>query len=97
MSKIILQGTIEVPMSELTQVKAALESHIKLTRAEPGCLVFKVESAQDCPNRFHVYEEFIDQAAFEYHQNRVKQSDWGKVSQHAVRNYQILGLSETSK
>ncbi|REL35024.1 putative quinol monooxygenase [Thalassotalea euphylliae] len=96
MSKVILQGYIEVPLSELSLVKEALERHIELTRAEPGCIVFNIEPAQQYANRFNVYEEFVDQAAFEQHQVRVKQPHWGKISQNVARHYQISDLSEVS-
>lgn len=78
MSVVILNGFIIVPHNDLTAVKDELDNHIQLTRSETGCLIFKVN--QDPLNlcQFDVYEEFVDQAAFQAHQARVKSSHWGK-------------------
>ena len=89
MPKIILRGYIQVPDKDLQNVKAELITHTRLTRAEPGCLVFEVKPVDGDPNRFSVYEEFVDQAAFDRHQARVKTSIWGEVSQAVERHYQI--------
>ena len=89
MSKIILQGYIVVPDADLSAVKTELDIHKKLTQQESGCLIFEVP--QDCINihKFSVYEEFIDQKAFDSHQARVKNSNWGKVTVNVQRYYQI--------
>ncbi len=42
MSKVVLSGYISVAETNLPQVKAALPEHIRLTRAESGCVVFTV-------------------------------------------------------
>ncbi|MFB2855039.1 putative quinol monooxygenase [Aeromonas allosaccharophila] len=93
MGKVILQGFIIVPLSELTIVKRELDAHIHLTRAETGCLIFKV--TQDPLNscRFDVYEEFVDQAAFQAHQARVKSSRWGKITVNVERHYTVTGIA----
>lgn len=89
MKKVTLYGHIEVPEADLAQILNELPKHIDLTRAEAGCLVFNVE--QDTENKllFSVYEEFESQAAFEYHQQRVKGSKWGEVSKDVKRYYKI--------
>ncbi|WP_417226242.1 putative quinol monooxygenase [Amphritea sp.] len=91
MSKVILQGFIIVPEEDLAALKQALPEHAELTRDEPGCLLFEVEPHASDPYRFDVYEEFVSQAAFDLHQQRVKQSRWGAVSAHAIRHYEIIG------
>lgn len=90
MPKIILKGHILVPEADLDTVKTALTTHIKLTKDEPGNLVFNVIQDEDKLNKFHVYEEFINQAAFESHQQRVKQSHWGVVTTSVERHYEII-------
>ena len=92
MSKVILQGYILAPDADLANVKEALPEHILLTQQEAGCLVFKVTSDETNPNRFNVYEEFVDRAAFEKHQQRVRESRWGKVTGDVSRHYEISGL-----
>lgn len=89
MPKIILQGYILVPNADLGFVIAALDQHCLLTQAEPGCLVFNVTQSKNNPNRFDVYEEFIDKHAFILHQQRVKTSYWGQVTANVERFYQI--------
>ena len=91
MSKIVLTGHIEVPTDDLEAVLTALPIHKALTHQEPGCLVFKVTQDPHIPNRFSVYEEFVDQQAFDTHQQRVKSSDWGKITHRVERHYQIIG------
>jgi quinol monooxygenase YgiN len=39
--------------------------------------------------RFDVYEEFVDRAAFDRHQERAAGSEWGTVSRNAQRFYEI--------
>lgn len=89
MTRIVLQGHIVVSTPDLPAVVEALPSHIELTRAEPGCLVFEVTQDAEDPFVFHVYEQFIDRAAFEHHQARVRASDWGSVTQGVERVYTI--------
>lgn len=94
MSKVFLSGYISVPKSELRRGKPALAEHILLTRAEPGCLVFKVTACPNDETRFDVYEEFEDEAAFALHQERVATSAWGACSRNVERHYSIEGRDE---
>ena len=87
--KVILQGHILVPKDELTFIQAALLEHIEQTRNEPGCITFKIDQDKSDQCKFYVYEEFINSAAFEYHQRRAAQSAWGAASQNVTRHYQI--------
>ncbi|MEN6669901.1 antibiotic biosynthesis monooxygenase [Psychrobacter sp. B38] len=89
MSKVILKGFILVPESALEIVKSELANHKRLTLEEPGCITFSVTEHPENPLRFDVYEEFIDKSAFEYHQNRVKASHWGKVTMDVERHYEV--------
>lgn len=89
MARIILEGYIVVPAEELATVRQALAEHIRLTHAEPGCLVFRVTEQMERVGVFDVYEEFVDQTAFEAHQQRVKTSDWGAITGNVERNYRV--------
>ncbi|GGG60145.1 antibiotic biosynthesis monooxygenase [Pseudohongiella nitratireducens] len=89
MSRLILKGFILVTESDLMAVKNELNQHIRLTLEEPGCLVFAVNQNADNPLRFDVYEEFIDRASFDAHQQRVKSSHWGKLTNNVERHYEI--------
>ena len=89
MSKVTLQGHIIVPDADLAIVKNELLIHEKLTKQESGCLIFEVSQDQSDSSKFNVYEEFIDQNAFDNHQLRVKNSNWGNVTKNVQRFYQI--------
>ncbi|WOX06132.1 putative quinol monooxygenase [Microbulbifer pacificus] len=90
MNKVILEGYIVVPESDLEIVKKELISHIQLTREEFGCEKFNVSQDKNNICRFNVYEEFSNKEAFAYHQQRVKSSHWGKVTKNVERHYQIF-------
>ena len=89
LAKVILQGFIVVPDSDLEVVKRELVTHKSLTLKEAGCLNFTVTPDESNHNKFSVYEEFINQTAFDIHQARVKSSKWGDVTKNVERHYQI--------
>jgi quinol monooxygenase YgiN len=89
LSKITLQGHIIVPDADLEIVKSELLIHTKLTEQETGCLFFSVTVDKNNPNKFDVYEEFVNQTAFDRHQSRVKSSNWRKVTHRVQRHYQV--------
>jgi autoinducer 2-degrading protein len=88
-SKIILKGYILVPDADMDIVQNELIIHIELTRQESGCLVFEVLQDDSNANKFTVYEEFVSHKAFDNHQQRVKNSNWAKVTKRVERHYQI--------
>ncbi|WP_261817192.1 putative quinol monooxygenase [Vibrio gallicus] len=90
MCKVILKGHIVVPERELSIILKELEIHKNLTLKEQGCIVFEVTQSAAEVARFEVYEEFINRAAFDYHQQRVAISHWGSVSKNVQRFYQIV-------
>ncbi len=94
MGKVVLSGFLKVPPSQHAETLAALELHIALTRKEPGCLKFEVETDNSDPNRLKVDEEFVDAAAFQLHQTRAQASAWGRFTSEFERDYQIEGLDD---
>ncbi|GKY87654.1 putative quinol monooxygenase [Sinisalibacter aestuarii] len=84
-----LTGHIDVPEPRRAAIAAALPEHIRLTRAEPGCLAFEVRPDPAMPGRYTVAELFASRAAFEAHQARVAASDWGRISAGLPRSYTI--------
>ena len=48
-------------------VAKVLALHVPATRAEPGCLEFIALRADDDPDRFALYECYVDEAAFQSH------------------------------
>ncbi len=73
---------------EAARVRAGLDTHLRLTRAEPGCLRFDVTPTDD-PLVWHVSELFTDRAAFEAHQARAGASNWAKLTAGIARDYKI--------
>ena len=94
MPKVILEGYIVVPDSDMEKVSNELPVHIDLTKNEEGCLIFNVAQDEVVKNKFHVYEEFTDQEAFSAHQDRVRNSKWGTVTKDVERFYEITELDE---
>ncbi|MGY8852110.1 MAG: putative quinol monooxygenase [Pseudomonadales bacterium] len=86
---IVLTGYIKVPLNALELIKRHLPDHIQNTRREPGCLVFEVHQSAEDAGVFRVVERFKNQAAFDAHQARVKDSLWGQVTQNAERVYDV--------
>ena len=68
-------------------VRTHLPEHVRLTRAEPGCLSFEVRQAGDLV--WSVEEAFADRAAFEAHQARAKGSAWGTATTGIKRDFSI--------
>ena len=93
MSKVILTGYIIVPDSDLHAVKEELTTHIRLTTQEDGCIVFEVTQDESNLNKFNVYEEFVDRDSFSAHQKRVRESNWGAITENVERHYQITDVN----
>ena len=91
MAKITLTGKLLCATpQDATLVAAHVPEHIRLTRAEPGCLHFDVAQTAN-PLIWDVNETFIDQAAFDAHQTRTKASDWARLTAHIPRDFAISG------
>lgn len=90
MIKVIIEGYIIVPNSDLESVKSALDIHRTLTLRETGCLTFEVTEDGSNPNKFIFHEEFINQSAFDSHQARTKSSKWAEVSKNVERNFKRI-------
>jgi quinol monooxygenase YgiN len=89
MTETALTGWIAIPAAEQDRLLPLLEDHIRLTRAEPGCLAFAVTRSPEDPERFEVVERFRDHDAFLAHQQRSAASPWGEATRHLRRDYRI--------
>jgi quinol monooxygenase YgiN len=69
-------------------VRRFLPEHIRLSRAEPGCLTFSVDPTED-PLVWRLDETFKDRAAFEAHQNRTHASAWYAATAHLTRDFAL--------
>ena len=77
-------------LDEADRVSELLPEHIRLTRAEPGCLGFEVFRSHSDPVRFAVSEVFRDRAAFEAHQARAAGTLWARATKAIPRDYRIV-------
>ena len=84
-----LSGHLDVPLDRIEAVMAALPAHIRLTRAEPGCLRFDVTPHPAMPGRLVVRELFASRAAFEAHRERIRASHWERVTSGIPRFYDV--------
>jgi len=88
-----LSGFIKVPKADLSRVKRALPTHIRLSNQEQDCRFFRIWQDKADPLKFHVIESFKSQKAYKRHQARMKNSEWADVSSKASRHYDVIGLS----
>ncbi|MBT8154370.1 antibiotic biosynthesis monooxygenase [Epibacterium ulvae] len=86
---VTLTGHIDVPLDRLDEVETALQDHIRLTRAEPGCLSFEVTPHATIAGRLEVQEAFVNQEAFDAHQARTLASPWAETTRGIDRNYMV--------
>ena len=84
-----LTGYLDIDPSCLEEIRAAMPDHIRLSRAEPGCLSFELRFDRQCSTRLLVEEVFCDRAAFEAHQARMLASPWAEITRGIARHYQI--------
>ena len=83
-----LTGTLTAKTpDELKVIETYLPDHIRLSRAEPGCLGFAVTQTADSMV-WQLDESYVDSAAFQAHQARNRASLWWQMSQGLARNFQ---------
>ena len=49
------------------EIAAVLKTAVRNSRAEPGCVLFMANRSVDNPRKFVLYEQFVDEAAFQAH------------------------------
>jgi quinol monooxygenase YgiN len=76
---------------EADLVARHLPEHVRLSRAEPGCLSFDI-TATDDPLVWRVEERFIDRAAFEFHRRRTRASAWWEATAAVKRDITATGI-----
>ncbi len=74
--------------AQAARVRALLGEHIRLSRAEPGCLTFDVVPTND-PLVWELNETFVDRAAYEAHQARTRASTWGIETIGLTRRFEV--------
>ena len=87
--RVHLNGYLDVPADRWDTVSTALPDHVALTRNEPGCIKFNVIPCREVELRLLVDETFQDQASFDAHQARTKDSPWAEITAGIPREYTI--------
>ncbi|MGJ8583258.1 MAG: putative quinol monooxygenase [Marinosulfonomonas sp.] len=87
---IVITGTLTCTPQDLEMVQVEVAEHVRLTRAEPGCISFSIDPSETDPCIFIVRERFVDQAAFDAHTARTRASQWWKKSKHIPRNLKTV-------
>ena len=64
---VVLAVTWIAKEGEAEAVAELLAQMVPLSRAEPGCLQYDVHRDNDDPNRFFIFERYVDEAALEAH------------------------------
>ncbi|MBP7003349.1 putative quinol monooxygenase [Amaricoccus sp.] len=84
-----LTGSLAIPAGRRDAVLPLLAEHVRLTRAEPGCLAFEVAETPPGSGVLTVAEAFRDRAAFDAHQRRTRASAWGAATRDLPREYVV--------
>jgi quinol monooxygenase YgiN len=93
MSGVRLTG--QLVCADQDQARIVLEhlpEHLRLTRAEPGCVSFSVTPTAH-PLIWRVEEHFENETVFRAHQERARHSRWGRMTAGIERRYSTEGLS----
>lgn len=63
------------------EIAAVLKTAVRNSRAEPGCVLFMANRSVDNPRKFVLYEQFVDEAAFQAHvaTDSFKENVLGKI------------------
>ncbi|WP_260856351.1 GNAT family N-acetyltransferase [Microbacterium sp. BH-3-3-3] len=95
--EVTLRGELRcADAAEAERVRAHLDEHLALTRAESGCLSFDVIPSET-DGVWSVSERFVDEAAFDAHQRRVATSTWGRETAGIQRSYVIRGRAQDAE
>jgi quinol monooxygenase YgiN len=82
-------GTLTCSTAEEAElVRTYLPEHIRLSRAEPGCLTFNVEPTDD-PLVWRLDESFADKVAFKAHGDRMRASAWFAATAGLARDFEV--------
>jgi len=66
-ASVILYATFTARTGHAPAVAALLADYAAKVRAEAGNVLFEASSRVDAPEAFFVYEEYVDEAAFQAH------------------------------
>lgn len=93
MARLRLTGFLRCrTLDEADRIVPYLDDHIRLTRAEPGCLEFEVLRSAADPACFAVSETYVDAAALDAHRARAAGTIWARVTAGIPRDYTVTEI-----
>jgi quinol monooxygenase YgiN len=79
--------------ADAAAVARLLGEHMRLTRAEPGCVDFDIAPTDD-PMVWEVMEAFRTRADFDAHQTRTRASVWFAQTRGCLRDFVIEEIGD---
>ncbi|MCR9148812.1 MAG: antibiotic biosynthesis monooxygenase [Rhodobacteraceae bacterium] len=95
MARLRLTGFLRCrTLEEADRIAPYLDDHVRLTRAEPGCLQFEVLRSAADPACFAVSETYVDAEALEAHRVRAAGTIWARVTAGIPRDYTVTEIDD---
>ncbi|MEP6342626.1 MAG: hypothetical protein ABJ275_04865 [Maricaulaceae bacterium] len=95
---VILTGYLDIPKhiryTSDGHFRELLREHIDVSRAEPGCVFFKISNGFVKRRRLHIVEIFETPDSYHVHQARTHLSEWYRTTRLIERHYNVIGLAE---
>ncbi len=76
---IVISGLMEVAPASADAFARLSRDLVAATLLEPGCVEYRFARSLDDPDRFEIFEEFIDQDAFDAHVRAEHYRAWGRA------------------
>jgi quinol monooxygenase YgiN len=87
---IILTVNLRVPPDEVATLRPHIETVIKASRAEPGCIAYHYAEDFFTPGLFRVFEIYRDEDALKAHGASEHFKRWREISGHCPREERML-------
>jgi len=87
---LILTVNLRVPPNEVAALRTHIETVIKASRLEPGCLAYHYAEDFFTPGLFRVFEVYRDEEALKAHGASAHFRKWREISGHIPREERTL-------
>jgi quinol monooxygenase YgiN len=79
--------------ADAAAVACHVGDHVRLSRAEPGCITFDISPTDD-PMVWELMEAFRTRADFGAHQTRTRASPWFEATRGAIRDFVVEEIGD---
>jgi len=93
-SKITLFVSIEVSPESYIDFLAALKSHIKIVKSEPGCEFIEIFREGSNQSTMHLWEVWSDRSSWDAHMENTNSLEWRARMSPIVRSETIKILNQ---